>query len=362
MASPICTVNGNSTINGVNVAANSSVTIAIADTAGVKSWRLSCVSTDELHAKSTIDDGLTINQITKQATFTSPNVTTGAALIFESEINGGLDVNGRKDPALSTRFGVYVLTSAGGLRVAAFDETFEGSAMFGWTAKFNAAVRAAGSAGVSPALSGTLPIVVNNSNPVAPVVSINAATTSNAGSMSASDKTKLDSVSSGARVASVSGSSPITIGGTSETPIVQLGPASNSSNGYMSEADKVKLDALSPWTQTALLTANHTAVAWQHVLVDFGGASGDITISLPASSLPTKNARVKISEVSADGGVGSGYALKVSGAMATTAGGVYSEPPYIVANDGFGSSKVGAWIELLDTGAGWLPVGIGCVP
>ena len=192
MTSPICTVNGNTTGNGVNVAANSAVTIAIADTAGVKSWSLRCISTDENHIAATISDGISIDQITKTATLTSPNATTGAALIFESEVNGGLDVNGRKDPSLTTRFGVFVLTSPGSLRVGAFDETTEGDASFGWTSKFNAAVRAAGSGGVSPTLSGTLPITVNNSNPAAPVVSINAATTSNAGSMSSTDKQALD--------------------------------------------------------------------------------------------------------------------------------------------------------------------------
>lgn len=192
MTSPICTVNGNTTGNGVNVAANSLVTIAISDTAGVKSWSLRCISTDENHVAATITAGLSIDQITKTATFTSPNVTTGAALIFESMVNGGLDVNGRQDSSLTTRFGVFVLTSTGSLRIGAFDETTEGDASFGWTSKFNAAVRAAGTAGITPTLSGTLPIVVNNANPAAPVIGINAATGDNPGSMSAADKALVD--------------------------------------------------------------------------------------------------------------------------------------------------------------------------
>ena len=119
-------------------------------------------------------------------------MTTGAALIFESMVNGGLDVNGRQDSSLTTRFGVFVLTSTGSLRIGAFDETTEGDASFGWTSKFNAAVRAAGTAGITPTLSGTLPITVNNANPAAPVIGINAATTSDAGSLSSADKQKLD--------------------------------------------------------------------------------------------------------------------------------------------------------------------------
>jgi len=192
MTSPICKVNGNTTGNGVNVAKNTLTTIAIADTAGVKSWSLRCVSSDENQVPATITAGLTVNQITKTATFTSPNTDNGVALIFESEVNGGLDVNGRKDASLTTRFGVFVLTSPGSLRVGAFDETLESSASYGWLTKFNATVRSAGVGGVTPALTGALPMVVNNSNPLAPVVSINAATGDNPGSMSAADKALVD--------------------------------------------------------------------------------------------------------------------------------------------------------------------------
>ena len=192
MTSPICKVNGNTTGNGVNVAKNTLTTIAIADTAGVKSWSLRCISSDENQVPATITAGLTVDQITKTATFTSPNTDNGVALIFESEVNGGLDVNGRKDASLTTRFGVFVLTNPGSLRVGAFDETLEGSASYGWLTKFNATVRSAGVGGVTPALTGALPMVVNNSNPLAPVVSINAATGDNPGSMSAADKALVD--------------------------------------------------------------------------------------------------------------------------------------------------------------------------
>ena len=192
MTSPICTVNGTATGNGVNVAKNTLTTIALFDTAGVKSWSLRCISSDENQVPATISAGLTIDQITKTATFTSPNTNAGAALIFESEVNGGLDVNGRKDASLTTRFGVFVLTNPGSLRVGAFDETLEGSAAHGWLTKFNETVRSAGVGGVTPALTGTLPMVVDNSNPLAPVVSINAATGDNPGSMSAADKALVD--------------------------------------------------------------------------------------------------------------------------------------------------------------------------
>ena len=191
MTSPICKVNGNTTGNGVNVAKNTLTTIALADTAGVKAWSLRCISTDENLVPATISAGLTIDQITKTATFTSPNTDNGVALIFESEVNGGLDVNGRKDASLTTRFGVFVLTSPGGLRVGAFDETLEGDASYGWTSKFNAAVRAAGLGGVTPTVTGTLPIVVSGPSN-ARVVAINPATGDFPGSMSAADKALVD--------------------------------------------------------------------------------------------------------------------------------------------------------------------------
>ena len=79
MTSPICKVNGNTTGNGVNVAKNTLTTIAIADTAGVKSWSLRCISSDENQVPATITAGLTVDQITKTATFTSPNTDNGVA-------------------------------------------------------------------------------------------------------------------------------------------------------------------------------------------------------------------------------------------------------------------------------------------
>lgn len=197
MTSPICTVNGSTTGDGVNVAKNSTVTIAIADTAGVKSWSLQCLSTDDLLVASNITSGLSINTTTKVATFTSPNTTVGAALIFESKVNGGLDINGRVDDSLTTRFGVFVLTDDGSLRVGAFDETTEGNASFGWTAKFNDGIRAAAAAALTPTITGTAPIVV--SGPAAArVVSISAAVGASgpspgtSGSMSAADKTTMN--------------------------------------------------------------------------------------------------------------------------------------------------------------------------
>lgn len=234
MTSPICTVNGSTTGDGVNVAKNSTVTIAIADTAGVKSWALKCLSTDDLQSAASVTGGLTINPTTKVATFTSPNTDVGAALIFESKVNGGLDINGRVDESLTTRFGVYVLTDAGSLRVGAFDETVEGNASFGWLAKFNASIRAAAAAGLTPTVTGTLPIVA--SGPAdARVVSINAATTSLPGSMSAADKTKINTLKP------MAPTSPIAFTDVFGTDFISINAANSLVHGSMSAADFVKL-------------------------------------------------------------------------------------------------------------------------
>ena len=154
--SPICTVNGSSTINGVDVTASSLVTIALADTAGVRQWNLSCVSTDELNVAATVTAGLAINLATKTAVFTAP-AGLGSALIFQSVINGGVDLNGVAQPSYTTTFKVSVLT-ASSLRVVAFNESLENSAAFGWTNIINNTIRnytgSAASAGAGLTFSG----------------------------------------------------------------------------------------------------------------------------------------------------------------------------------------------------------------
>ncbi len=235
MTSPICTVNGSTTGNGVNVASNSVVTIAIADTAGVNVWSLRCLSTDELLVASNITASLSINSITKVATFTSPTTTSGAAMIFESKVNGGLDINGRVDDSLTTRFGVFILTDNGSLRVGAFDETTEGSAAYGWLAKFNAGIRTAADSALTPTVTGTLPIVVSGPS-TARVVAINAATTLLPGSMSAADKTLINAATNAATVSTLvkrDGSGNASFGtvftGTVDTPGTDLVLAADSS-------------------------------------------------------------------------------------------------------------------------------------
>jgi len=125
--SPICTVNGQSTANGVDVAPGEVALIELASTAGVDVWTVECIGTDETSDKDTINSGLLINVARKSAALTAPGA--GKALIFRSKVNG----------TIATTFGVYTLGS--GNRVGAINETTEGSALFGWLPIINRLLR-----------------------------------------------------------------------------------------------------------------------------------------------------------------------------------------------------------------------------
>jgi hypothetical protein len=115
------------------------------------------------------------------------------------------------------------------------------------------------------------------------------------------------------------------------------------------------------WTTTPIKTADYTAVAWQHVLVDMDAALGNVSITLPASSVGTAGARVRVSDVSVDGGAGAGFAMRIVCVFATASAGHYAASPYVIASDS-ANSLIGASIELLDTGAGWFVVSETCRP
>ena len=111
-------------------------------------------------------------------------------------------------------------------------------------------------------VSGTLPIV--SSGGTTPIISINAATTGAAGSMSAADKLKLDNIEEGAGV-----STPANLGlGTvtaTEAPIINsfgsgvslpLANAIGPLAGLMSGADKAKLDGITGYNLVKATSAD----------------------------------------------------------------------------------------------------------
>lgn len=146
MPSPICEVKDGAgayqaTTSGVDVTPTNTVTIRLADQAGVNTWSIACATTDDLSDAATVTASLTIDALNKTATFTAPSA--GRAYRFQSRINGGVDVNGVAQSSYTTTFCVYTLT-AGGLRVHAVDETTEGGA-FGWGEDLNSLIRNPGS-------------------------------------------------------------------------------------------------------------------------------------------------------------------------------------------------------------------------
>jgi hypothetical protein len=112
----------------------------------VNSWSITCVGTDDTLVAATITASLSIDSVNKIASFTAPGLGTG--LRFQSQINGGVNINGQVDPTLTTTFGIYVLTGAG-RRVITTNETIESSLIYGWVTSFNAMIRAAPAPGGS---------------------------------------------------------------------------------------------------------------------------------------------------------------------------------------------------------------------
>lgn len=143
MPSPACEVKDGSgaysaTTNGVNVTPGNTITIHLVSSAGVNTWSISCITTDDQSDAATVTAALTIDSVAKTATFTAP--VAGRAYRFQSKVNGGIGPDGTAQSSYTTTFGVYTLTS-GGLRVHAVDETFESDSTFGWIGDINSVIR-----------------------------------------------------------------------------------------------------------------------------------------------------------------------------------------------------------------------------
>lgn len=142
------------TTNGVDVTPSNVITIALGSTAGVKTWTVSCIGTDDSQVQATINAGLTINAGPATATYTCP--VAGTALIFQSTV---VDVNGVTS---STTFGVY--TKWFGKRVGALGEGTEGSAAYGWVLKNNAVVRGEAVMSLLADFASTTALTAQNTN------------------------------------------------------------------------------------------------------------------------------------------------------------------------------------------------------
>lgn len=105
------------------------------------------------------------------------------------------------------------------------------------------------------AINVTAPITSTGGS--TPNIGISSVTTSANGAMLATDKVKLDGITTGAAVASVTGTAPIASSGGA-TPAISITPATTSLPGSMSAADKAKLDTLGSSIVTVSLTADVT--------------------------------------------------------------------------------------------------------
>src|SRR6266851_8153651 len=146
--SPICLVKNGAgffvpTINGVNVTAGATITIKLQDPSGVNVWALSCIGTDEHQVPVVITGSLTIDQVSKTATFTAP--VAACALIFQSSVNNGVTPNGVLSSDYTTTFGIWVPTNIGS-RLIATGQEFEGNAKYGWITQVNPIIATAGAA------------------------------------------------------------------------------------------------------------------------------------------------------------------------------------------------------------------------
>ena len=164
MPSPICSVKDGAgafvaSTTKVVVTPGNVITIALDAPAGAGVWELTCTSADELSDAAAITASISINQVTKQATFTCP-ADPARAYIFLSRVQGGvgpLTTGGygtRSD--YETSFKIYT-ASVGGLDVGAVGETTEGGPV-GMAESINSLIRAGGSSSV-PTGTGVTHIV-----------------------------------------------------------------------------------------------------------------------------------------------------------------------------------------------------------
>lgn len=142
MPSPTCQIKEGAgsyqpQLNGFDATPAATVTINLLSSAGVSTWSIQCITTDELSDAAAVTAALVIDSVAKTATFTAP--VAGRAYRFQSQINGGIGPDGTVQSSYTTTFCVYTLT--GGRRCRAVDETFEGDSVFGWVGEFNDLLR-----------------------------------------------------------------------------------------------------------------------------------------------------------------------------------------------------------------------------
>lgn len=116
--------------------AGATLDIRLADTAGVVTWEIQCIDSDETSTVLPV----TRNAPPAMSATASIPAGSGKAWLFRSRVNNGKS-NNRGDPTLT--FKVHV-PAPNGLMVGTTNETYEGSTTHGWLGPINQAIRTAG--------------------------------------------------------------------------------------------------------------------------------------------------------------------------------------------------------------------------
>lgn len=121
------------------------------------------------------------------------------------------------------------------------------------------------------------------------------------------------------------------------------------------------------WIDVGPIAHDHEAKPWEHVFVNFNVAPpGDITITLPKPDGHMPGKRVRVTDISADGGAGNGAALRVAGEFYPVPNGYYAASGYVVANNTLDQSRRGANAEFVCIAEGgkigWVIAQEGCQP
>lgn len=161
MVSPLLEANSaslgawTSALDGVNVATGEVVTLRLADASGVIFWTLELVDVDDETDLHGTTPALSVDLVTKTATFTAPvDPTDGWALTFKSTVGvmgPGKDANGQDRTGVApnapddyvTTCGVFNLAPSN-LRVVATDSVLECSSRHGWAGIINTLIRTIG--------------------------------------------------------------------------------------------------------------------------------------------------------------------------------------------------------------------------
>jgi hypothetical protein len=147
MPSPTCTIGGGST--PASVAANSTISGALANSAGATFWGLVILTCDDNSVLATLQASLSVNQTAKTFSFTSAG--TPSAVILQSTVGvgnlssqgAGRDVNNVVQPSYTTTFKCYVPTASGNI-VVCENEVLEQDPVNGWIVSLNKLIRTKG--------------------------------------------------------------------------------------------------------------------------------------------------------------------------------------------------------------------------